>query len=71
MKKRIFAVLFSLFMVMAYSVPARADVIAEPEPNPAEVVTGLLVFVGVIVLAVVVTTVFLLLRYFSKRNDGE
>lgn len=71
MKKRIFAVLFSLFMVMAYSVPARADVVMEPKQEPAEIATGLLIFVGVIVLAVVVTTVFLLLRNFSKKKDEE
>lgn len=71
MKKRIFAVLFSLFMVMAYSAPVRADVVMEPKQEPAEIATGLLIFVGVIVLAVVVTTVFLLLRNFSKKKDEE
>ncbi len=71
MKKRIFAVLFSVFMVMAYSVPVRADVVMEPRQDPENVAAGLLVFVGVVVLAVAVTTALLLFRYFSGKNDRK
>lgn len=67
MKKRIFAVVFSLFMAMAYCVPVMADVVYEPEYRGTSADGAFMLLVGGLVVAVVIVTA-LLIRYFFKRK---